>query len=65
MLVQKNIKVVELDVELVSRGAVQLYEKFGCKIANVIVFPSDFPGDEETFSNMRLEFPKSEEQAVS
>ena len=65
MLVQKNIGVVELDVELISRGAIKLYEKFGFKIANVIVFPSDFPGDEETFYIMRLELPKSEGQAVS
>jgi ribosomal-protein-alanine N-acetyltransferase len=65
ILVQKDIGVVELDVELISRGAIKLYEKFGFKIANVIVFPSDFPGDEETFYIMRLELPKSEEQAVS
>ena len=65
MLVQKDIGVVELDVELISRGAIKLYEKFGFKIANVIVFPSDFPGDEETFYIMRLELPKPEEQAVS
>ena len=57
MLVQKNIKVVELDVELVSRGAIKLYEKFGFKLANVLVFPSDFPGDETTFYIMRLELP--------
>jgi ribosomal-protein-alanine N-acetyltransferase len=65
ILVEKDIGVVELDVELISRGAIRLYEKFGFKIANVIVFPSDFPGDEETFYIMRLELPKSEEQAVS
>ena len=65
MLVEKNIGVVELDVELISRGAIKLYEKFGFKIANIIVFPSDFPGDEETFYIMRLELPKSEEQALS
>jgi ribosomal-protein-alanine N-acetyltransferase len=65
MLVEKNIGVVELDVELISRGAIKLYEKFGFKIANVIVFPSDFPGDEETFYIMRLELPKLEGQAVS
>ena len=65
MLVQKNIKVVELDVELISRGAIKLYEKFGFKLANVLVFPSDFPGDETTFYIMRLELPKSEGQAVS
>ena len=65
ILVQKNIGVVELDVELISRGAIKLYEKFGFKIANVIVFPSDFPGDEETFYIMRMELPKPEEQAVS
>jgi ribosomal-protein-alanine N-acetyltransferase len=65
LLVQRDIGVVELDVELISRGAIKLYEKFGFKIANVIVFPSDFPGDEETFYIMRLELPKSEEQAVS
>ena len=65
ILVEKDIGVVELDVELISRGAIKLYEKFGFKIANVIVFPSDFPGDEETFYIMRLELPKSEEQAVS
>jgi ribosomal-protein-alanine N-acetyltransferase len=65
LLVQKDIGVVELDVELVSRGAIKLYEKFGFKLANVLVFPSDFPGDETTFYIMRLELPKSEEQAVS
>jgi ribosomal-protein-alanine N-acetyltransferase len=65
ILVQKNIGVVELDVELVSEGAIKLYEKFGFKIANVIVFPSDFPGDEATFYIMRLDLPKSEEQAMS
>ena len=57
LLVQKDIGVVELDVELISRGAIRLYEKFGFKIANVIVFPSDFPGDEETFYIMRRELP--------
>jgi len=65
ILVQKGIGVVELDVELISRGAIKLYEKFGFKIADVIVFPSDFPGDEETFYIMRLQLPKPEEQAVS
>ena len=65
ILVQKDIGVVELDVELVSRGAIKLYEKFGFKLANVIVFPSDYPGDETTFYIMRLELPKSEEKAVS
>ena len=65
LLVQRDIGVVELDVELISRDAIKLYEKCGFKIANVIVFPSDFPGDEETFYIMRLELPKSEEQAVS
>ena len=34
------------------------------KIANIIVFPSDTPGDEETFYIMRLELPKSEERAT-
>jgi ribosomal-protein-alanine N-acetyltransferase len=57
MLIQKDIGVVELDVELISRGAIKLYEKLGFKIANVLVFPSDFPGDEETFYVMRLELP--------
>lgn len=65
ILVQKDIGVVELDVELISRGAIRLYEKFGFKIANIIVFPSDFPGDEETFYIMRLMLPKAgENQAV-
>jgi ribosomal-protein-alanine N-acetyltransferase len=64
MLIQKDIGVVELDVELISRGAIKLYEKFGFKIENVLVFPSDFPGDEETFYVMRLELPRSEEEAV-
>ena len=58
ILAQKGIGVVELDVELISRGAIKLYEKFGFKIANIIVFPSDFPGDEETFYIMRLELSK-------
>jgi ribosomal-protein-alanine N-acetyltransferase len=65
LLVERDIGVVELDVELVSRGAIKLYEKFGFKIADVLVFPSDFPGDETTFYIMRLELPKSEEEAVS
>jgi ribosomal-protein-alanine N-acetyltransferase len=65
ILVEKDIRAVELDVELVSRGAIKLYEKFGFKLANVLVFPSDFPGDETTFYIMRLELPKSEEKAVS
>ena len=65
MLVEKDIGVVELDVELVSRGAIRLYEKLGFKLANVLVFPSDFPGDETTFYIMRLELPKSDEQATS
>jgi len=57
MLVQRDIGVVELDVELVSRSAIRLYENLGFKIANVLVFPSDFPGDEETFYIMRMELP--------
>jgi len=65
ILVGKDIGVVELDVELVSRGAIKLYEKLGFRIANVLVFPSDFPGDEETFYIMRLELPKREEQVGS
>ena len=65
MLIQKDIGVVELDVELISRGAIKLYEKFGFKIANIIVFPSDFADDGETFYVMRLALPKSEEEAVS
>ncbi|MGD8372763.1 MAG: GNAT family N-acetyltransferase [Syntrophobacterales bacterium] len=58
ILVERNIGVVELDVELVSRGAIKLYERLGFKIANIMVFPSDYPGDEETFYVMRLELPK-------
>jgi ribosomal-protein-alanine N-acetyltransferase len=54
MLVQRDIGMVELDVELISRGAIKLYEKLGFKIANIMVFPSDFPGDDETFYIMRL-----------
>ena len=65
LLVQRNIGVVELDVELVSRGAIRLYEKFGFKLANVLVFPSDFPGDETTFYIMRLELPSRDEPAIS
>jgi len=61
LLVERDIGVVELDVELVSRGAIKLYEKSGFKIENVLVFPSDFPGDEATFYIMRLELPKAEE----
>ena len=65
VLVQRGIGVVELDVELVSRGAIKLYEKLGFKVANVIVFPDNFPGDETTFYIMRLELPRPEEQAAS
>jgi len=65
MLIQKDIGVVELDVELISRGAIKLYEKFGFKIANIIVFPSDFADNGATFYVMRLVLPKSEEQAMS
>ena len=65
MLIQKKIGMVELDVELISRGAIKLYEKFGFKIANIIVFPSDFVDNGATFYVMRLVLPKSEEQAMS
>ena len=65
ILVEREISIVELDVELIDRGAIKLYEKFGFKIANIIVFPSDTLGEEETFYIMRLELPKAEEQAVS
>ena len=65
ILIQRNIGVVELDVELVSRGAIRLYEKFGFKIANIIVFPSDFTSNGETFYVMRLALPKSGQQAMS
>ena len=65
ILVERQICIVELDVEFIQRGAIRLYEKFGFKIANVLVFPSDFPGDEVTFYVMRLALPKSEEQAMS
>ena len=65
ILMEREISIVELDVELIDRGAIKLYEKFGFKIANIIVFPSDTLGEEETFYIMRLELPKSEEQAVS
>ena len=65
ILVEREISIVELDVELIDRGAIKLYEKFGFKIANIIVFPSDTLGEEETFYIMRLELPKSEEKAVS
>ena len=58
LLVEKEIGVVELDVELVSRGAIKLYEKFGFKIADVLVFPSDFPGDETTFYITSFEYFK-------
>ena len=58
IIVARDIEVVELDVELVSRAAIRLYEKFGFKIENIIVFPSDYPGDEETFYVMRLRLPK-------
>ena len=65
ILAKKGIGLVELDVELVSRGAIHLYEKLGFKVANVIVFPDNFPGDETTFYIMRLELPRPNEQAVS
>jgi len=65
ILMEREISIVELDVELIQREAIGLYEKFGFKIANIIVFPNDTPGDEETFYIMRLELPKSEEQATS
>jgi len=57
VLMERKISIVELDVELIQREAIGLYEKFGFKIANIIVFPSDTPGDEETFYIMRLELP--------
>ena len=65
ILIERQISLVELDVELIQRGAIKLYEKFGFKIANILVFPSNTPGDEETFYIMTLELPKSEEKAVS
>ncbi len=65
VLMERKISIVELDVELIQREAIGLYEKFGFKIANIIVFPSDTPGDEETFYIMRLELPKSGETVSS
>ena len=62
---ERGISIVELDVELIQREAIKLYEKFGFKIANIIVFPSDTPGDEETFYIMRLELPKLGETVSS
>ena len=59
ILIERQIGIVELDVELIQRGAIKLYEKFGFKIANILVFPSNTPGDEETFYIMRLDLPKS------
>ena len=59
ILIERQISMVELDVELIQRGAIKLYEKFGFKITNVLVFPSNTPGDEETFYIMRLELPNS------
>ena len=64
ILIEREVRIVELDVELVQRAAIKLYESFGFKIANIIVFPSSTPGDEETFYIMRLELPKSGEQAT-
>jgi ribosomal-protein-alanine N-acetyltransferase len=64
LLIEREVRIVELDVELIQRGAISLYEKFGFKIANVIVFPTETPGDEETFYIMRLELPKPKEQAT-
>jgi len=57
ILMEREIRIVELDVELIQREAIGLYEKFGFKIANIIVFPSDTLGEEETFYIMRLELP--------
>lgn len=65
ILKERKVRIVELDVELVQRAAIKLYESFGFKIANIIVFPAETPGDEETFYIMRLELPKLEEKAVS
>ena len=61
---ERKISIVELDVELIQREAIGLYEKFGFKIANILVFPSDTLGEEETFYIMRLELPQSDEQAT-
>jgi ribosomal-protein-alanine N-acetyltransferase len=55
ILIEREISIVELDVELIQRKAIKLYEKFGFKIANIIVFPAETPGDEETFYIMRME----------
>jgi ribosomal-protein-alanine N-acetyltransferase len=55
ILRERKVRIVELDVELVQRAAIRLYETFGFKIANIIVFPAETPGDEETFYIMRLE----------
>ena len=60
ILIERQISMVELDVELIQRGAIELYEKLGFKIANILVFPCNTPGDEETFYVMRLELPKAE-----
>ena len=64
VLTERKISIVELDVELIQREAIGLYEKFGFKIANILVFPSDTLGEEETFYIMRLELPQVSEQAT-
>ena len=64
VLTERKISIVELDVELIQREAIGLYEKFGFKIANILVFPSDTLGEEETFYIMRLELPQVNEQAT-
>ena len=65
ILLEREVRIVELDVELVQRAAIKLYESFGFKIANILVFPSDTLGEEETFYIMRLELPKPEQQATA
>jgi len=53
----KNLRCVELDVDIVKNGAIKLYEKFGFKIMRVVTLNHD--DDEVSFFIMKLQLRDS------
>lgn len=55
MLKDMGIEEVEIDVDMVNRGAIELYERVGFKIARTIPMNSE----DESFYTMKLKLAKS------
>ena len=55
MLKERDIEAVEIDVDMVNKGAIELYERVGFKIARTIPMNSE----DESFYTMKLKLSKS------